>query len=69
MKIKVDYDRPTGAFAVWVREHAAALSIGLVLFGMVVSSLGLFNMIPRIMGLSLENGPRGIHYRDNCGWI
>jgi len=46
MKIRVDYDRPTGAFAVWVREHAAPLSVGLVLFGMFVSSLGFFNVIP-----------------------
>jgi len=45
MKIRVNYDRPTGTFAVWVREHAAPLSIGLVLLGMLVSSLGYFDVI------------------------
>jgi len=46
MDIRVDYDRPTGTFAAWVREYAASLSIGLVLFGMFVSSLGFFNLVP-----------------------
>jgi len=48
MKIRADYDRPTGTFAVWVREHAAPLSISLVLLGMSVSSLGYFDVIPEL---------------------
>lgn len=46
VKIRVDYDRPTGTFAVWVREHAAPLSIGFILLGMLISSLGYFDVIP-----------------------
>jgi len=46
MNIRVDYDCWTGKFAVWVREHAAPLSIGLVLLGMLISSLGYCNVIP-----------------------
>ncbi|NLV13981.1 MULTISPECIES: hypothetical protein [Haloarcula] len=54
MKIRVDHDRATGTFAVWVREHAASLSIALVLFGMIVSSLGFFNVIPGFWTYSLR---------------
>jgi hypothetical protein len=48
MKMKADYDRLTGTSAVWIRDNAAPLSIGLVLFGMLVSSLGFFDVISEL---------------------
>lgn len=54
MEIQVDYDRSTGAFAVWIREHASSLSIGLVLAAMLVSSLGFLSVIPEFWAYLLK---------------
>ena len=56
MKIGVDYDRRTGKFAVWVREHAAPLSIVLVLLGMLISTLGHFSVIHGLLAYFLRIG-------------
>ena len=46
--IRADFDKPSGTVAIWIREHAARLSIGLVIFGIGVSTLGFLDLIPRM---------------------